>query len=235
MRRVLLKNADGQLPLIAGRVKSIAVIGAHADVGVISGGGSGQVDPAGGNAVKAPGVNDGDIMAMLSQHVYHRSAPLNAIRAKVPNAKVTFDAGSDLAEAAAAAKSADVAIVFAVQHESEGGDLPNLSLPDNQDALINAVYAANPHTIVVFETGGAVTMPWIDKVSGIMEAWYRGVQTRRQWRICYLATLILRPNYLSRSHAAKQICRVQHCLRNRSQRIKTARMRRPVGCPTYRA
>ena len=56
--------------------------------------------------------------------------------------------------------------MFAVQHESEGMDLKNLSLPDNQDALIEAVAAANPHTIVVLETGGAVLMPWIDKVDG---------------------------------------------------------------------
>ena len=53
-------------------------------------------------------------------------------------------------------------------------DLPNLSLPDNQDALIAAVAAANPRTIVVLETGTAVTMPWVDKVSGILEAWYAG-------------------------------------------------------------
>ena len=53
-------------------------------------------------------------------------------------------------------------------------DLPNLSLPDNQDALIEQVAAANPHTIVVLETGTAVTMPWLDKVSGVLEAWYAG-------------------------------------------------------------
>src|SRR5208337_1602452 len=51
---VLLKNGSGQLPLKASRVKSIAVIGSHADVGVLSGGGSYQVDAAGGNAVPPP-------------------------------------------------------------------------------------------------------------------------------------------------------------------------------------
>ena len=50
---VLLKNANGQLPLNGGAVKSIAVIGSHADAGVLSGGGSAQVDPPGGNAVAA--------------------------------------------------------------------------------------------------------------------------------------------------------------------------------------
>jgi len=66
--------------------------------------------------------------------------------------------------------------VFAVQHESEGKDLPSLSLPNNQDALIEAIAAANPHTIVVLETGGAVLMPWLGKVAAVVEAWYPGVR-----------------------------------------------------------
>jgi beta-glucosidase len=57
---------------------------------------------------------------------------------------------------------------------SEGMDLRDLSLPEKQDALIDAVAAANPKTIVVVESGTAVTMPWIDKVSGVLEAWYAG-------------------------------------------------------------
>ena len=78
------------------------------------------------------------------------------------------------AAAAEAAKGADVAIVFAYQWESEGMDLPDLSLPEKQDALIERVAAANPHTIVVLETGTAVTMPWLDKVDGVVEVWYAG-------------------------------------------------------------
>jgi beta-glucosidase len=72
------------------------------------------------------------------------------------------------------AKTAEVAIVFAYQWESEGMDLDSLSLPDRQDDLIAKVAAANPHTIVVLETGSPVTMPWADQVSGILEAWYAG-------------------------------------------------------------
>ena len=60
-----------------------------------------------------------------------------------------FDSGSDPAAAAALARQSDVAIVFVNQWSSEGMDLPNLSLPDNQDALIDQVAAANPRTIVV--------------------------------------------------------------------------------------
>jgi len=94
--------------------------------------------------------------------------------AKAPHANVQFDPGTDPVAAAALAKTADVAIVFAYQWESEDMDLDNLSLPERQDDLIAKVAAANPHTIVVLETGGPVTMPWADQVSGILEAWYGG-------------------------------------------------------------
>ena len=171
---VLLKNEHGRLPLQESAVHSIAVIGGHADVAVLSGGGSGQVDPAGGNAVPSNAV--GDPQAWMHEWVYHPSSPLKAIRALAPGANVVWDPGTDANAAAAAAKSADVAVVFVVQHESEGEDLPNLSLPNGQDALIDAVASANPNTIVVLETGGAVTMPWIDKVSGVLAAWYPGIR-----------------------------------------------------------
>ncbi len=173
---VLLRNEDHQLPLNASAIHTIAVIGGHADAGVLSGGGSGQVDPMGGNAVTPPPGSATGLEALLSEWVYHRSAPLEAIRHRAPQAKVEFDPGTDPAAAAALAKSADVAIVFGIQHESEGMDLPNLSLPFNQDALIEAVAAANPHTIVVLESGGAVTMPWIDHASAVLESWFPGIR-----------------------------------------------------------
>ena len=173
---VLLKNDRNLLPLSATSTKSIAVIGGHADLGVMSGGGSSQVSPAGGSAVPPPPELANNPLAIFMMSVYHRSPPLNGIREKAPEARVEFDPGTDPASAAALAKSSQVAIVFAVQHESEGIDLQNLSLPDKQDALIEAVAAANPHTIVVLETGGAVLMPWIDKVSAIVEAWYPGIR-----------------------------------------------------------
>ena len=100
----------------------------------------------------------------------------NKITEKAKGAVVKFDPGTDPVSAAALAKASDVAIVFAVQHTYENMDLPNLSLPENQDALIEAVAAANPHTIVVLETGGPVTMSWIDKVTAVIEAWYPGIR-----------------------------------------------------------
>jgi beta-glucosidase len=159
---VLLKNAHGLLPLDRAKVHSIAVIGPNADTGMISGGGSAQVDPPGKPA------------APWQSQVWFPTSPLKAVSAADPQAKVQFNSGSDPAAAAAFAKQADVAIVFVYRWMSEGTDLPNLSLPGNQDALIEQVAAANPHTIVVLETGTAVTMPWIDKVSGVLEAWYAG-------------------------------------------------------------
>jgi beta-glucosidase len=167
---VLLKNEAGQLPLDAAKVHSIAVIGAHSDVGMISGGGSAQVDPPGGNAIMPPGQG----ATHWQEQIWFPTSPLKAIKAEVPNANVQYDPGTDPESSAALAKTADVAIVFAYQWESEGMDLPNLSLPGGQNDLIAKVAAANPHTVVVLETGSPVTMPWVNYVSGIVEAWYAG-------------------------------------------------------------
>jgi beta-glucosidase len=167
---VLLKNQEAILPLDPKSLRSIAVIGSHADVGVLTGGGSAQVDVPGGNAISPhPGG------AKWQETVYYPSSPLAALRARAPNAKVSFDAGTDNAAAASVARTADVAIVFVNQPMHEDGDRASLSLPDAQDGLVAAVAAANPHTIVVLETGGPVSMPWADDVRGIVEAWYPGV------------------------------------------------------------
>jgi beta-glucosidase len=173
---VLLKNADSQLPLDPSMTGTIAVIGGHANAGVLSGGGSAQVDPAGGNAVPAARRQSRTLAGFLGRQIYHRSVPLDAIRKAAPNTKVEYNPGTDLSSAVALAKASKVAIVFGVQHESEGRDLPNLALPGNQDALIASVAAANPHTIVVLESGGAVTMPWLDQVGAVLESWFPGIR-----------------------------------------------------------
>jgi len=167
---VLLKNKAAALPLVPARLHTIAVIGAHADVGMISGGGSAQVDPPGGNAIAPPGKG----ATHWQQEIWFPTSPLKAIQARAPKATVNYDSGDDAAKAAALAKTADVAIVFAYQWESEGMDLPTLTLKHDQDSLIAAVAAANPHTVVVIESGGPVTMPWVDAPAAIVEAWYAG-------------------------------------------------------------
>lgn len=167
---VLLKNNPALLPINPSKVHSIAIIGGHADIGMISGGGSAQVDPPGGNAIMPPGHGATEWL----KPVWFPTSPLKALRAKLPNAKIDFDSGADLQSATNLARRSDIAIVFAYQWESEDIDLPSLSLPGNQDALIEQVAAANPRTIVVLETGTAVTLPWLDKVAGVVEAWYAG-------------------------------------------------------------
>jgi beta-glucosidase len=166
---VLLKNEGNILPL-AKSAKRIVVIGGHADVGVLTGGGSAQVYPRGGSAVMGEGPKNwpGPI-------VYAPNAPLAAIKREHPSAQVSFNDGHDPAAAAAAAKGADIAIVFATQWTAESMDFP-MTLPDQQDAVIEAVARVNPHTVVVLESGGPVSMPWADRVGGIVEAWYPGAR-----------------------------------------------------------
>lgn len=167
---VLLKNSDNVLPIDTSRVHTIALIGGHADVGMISGGGSAQVDPPGGNAILPPGQG----ATRWQEHIWFPTSPLKALRAALPETQIRYDAGTDLASAASLAQQSDLVIVFASQWESEGMDLPNLMLPHGQNDLIERVAAANPHTIVVLESGTAVTMPWAGKVAGIVEAWFPG-------------------------------------------------------------
>jgi len=81
-----------------------------------------------------------------------------------------------LGQATALAARSDVAVVYANDFESEGSDLANIDLPGTQNQLISAVAAANPNTIVVLNTGSAVTMPWLGQVKGVLEAWYPGQQ-----------------------------------------------------------
>lgn len=169
---VLLKN-DGVLPL-KGNLRKIAVIGAHADVGVLSGGGSSQVLPVGGAGLEIR-VTMG-LSSAFSQVTYHPSAPLAAIRGLTRNTEVVYASGEDHAAAAALAKDADVAIVFADQWATEAEDLPTLSLPNDQDGLIAAVAAANARTVVVLETGTPVLTPWLGDVSALLQAWYPGTR-----------------------------------------------------------
>lgn len=165
---VLLKNSKQLLPLKPG-VRKIVVIGAHADVGVLSGGGSSQVYPVGGMAVQGlePASWPGPV-------VYHPSSPLAHIRAQAPKAEVSYHDGRDAQAAARLAAQADVVLVFAEQWIGEANDARSLSLPGQQDALIAAVARANPNTVVVLETGGPVTMPWLDQVGAVLAAWYPG-------------------------------------------------------------
>ncbi len=148
---VLLKNSGGILPLSAAD-KSIAVIGADASTSPQTGGGG------------SAGVSSSGTVT-----------PLQGIQAAAPSGTtVTYNSGSSDSSAASAAAAANVAIVFANLGESEGSDLSSIDLGTAQDNLITSVAGANPNTIVVLNTGSAVTMPWLSSVKGILEAWYPG-------------------------------------------------------------
>ncbi|HSG34818.1 MAG TPA: glycoside hydrolase family 3 C-terminal domain-containing protein, partial [Sphingomonadaceae bacterium] len=168
---VLLKNEGGILPLAAS-ARRIAIIGGHADKGVISGGGSSQVYPGGGpdggNAV--PGIEP---TSWPGPVVFYPSSPLEELRALMPDTEFVYHDGEDQEAAAALAASSDMALVFGTQWASESIDVP-LHLDGEQDALVAAVAAANPETVVVLQTGGPVLMPWLGEVKAVLEAWYPG-------------------------------------------------------------
>ena len=164
---VLLRNQHDLLPL-APTVASIAVIGGHADRGVLTGGGSSAVMPPAGNAV--PGLAPLD---WPGPRIYQPSPPLAAIGRRV-HGKVQFNDGHDVAAAAQLAASSQVAVVFVEQWAAESFDLPDMTLPDHQDALVAAVAKANPHTIVILENNGPLRMPWLEHAGAVIEAWYPG-------------------------------------------------------------
>lgn len=164
---VLLKNA----PVAQGRsaqpllplsptVRTIALIGqaTYANAAVAGGGGSSRVVPT---YTVPPLEGLKNVLGQIGS-----SATVNLVVAAVD--------GSTNAAAAAAAQAADVAIVMAGVVTSEGRDRPSLSLPDNQDALIAAVAAANPRTVLVLKDGDPVLMPWVDQVPAILEAFNPG-------------------------------------------------------------
>jgi beta-glucosidase len=169
---VLLKN-DGVLPLAADTTARVAVIGGHAHVGVPIGTGSSAVVPPGGSAATMK-IGGPGIAGSIRNLYLLPSSPFEEIKKVLPNAQVEFDPGMTPAEAALLARRSDVAIVFGIRVEGESFDLADLSLPWGQDAVIEAVAAVCPNTIVVLETGNPVVMPWRDKVRAIVEAWYPG-------------------------------------------------------------
>ncbi|MGQ4515880.1 glycoside hydrolase family 3 C-terminal domain-containing protein [Streptomyces sp. DW26H14] len=148
---VLLKNDGGVLPLTSA-TKSVAILGADGGAGVQSvGGGS------------ATATSSGTV------------SPLDGIKARAgTGVNVQYNDATDIASAVALAKSSDVAIVFASYGEQEGTDLTSIDLPGQQNSLISQVAAANPNTVVVLNTGSAVTMPWLGQVKGVVENWYAG-------------------------------------------------------------
>ena len=191
---VLLSNKDGLLPLDKTRLTKIAVIGPHADL-FTPGGYSGKAD----NPVR-PLQGIKNRAAQGTEVLYAKGCEITGMG----GAKVTVDRESGfskgasvkaedlrytagtpeqaglIAEAAAIARSADVAIVYVGTTnaiEAEGRDRTSLGLPGRQEELVMAVLAANPKTVVVLMNAGPLTIPWIkDSAPAVLEAWWNGVE-----------------------------------------------------------
>ena len=190
---VLLKNDHHQLPLPPSKLTRIAVIGSHADAAVMSGGGSADtMHPVTGSFEGCEGLEFVDhngcgwwrnpwlkIPVPLTRAIQELSQGSEVEFSGVRDEQAPFRAYSpgEIADAVALARKSDVAIVVVAQPAGEDfGDLRTLSLenPLNQNELVDAVAAANPHTIVVIESGNPILMPWKDKVAAFIEAWYPG-------------------------------------------------------------
>jgi len=148
---VLLKNDGNLLPLQRDDIHSLAVFGPYAGEAMTGGRGSSQVKP-----------------------LYTVSPIDGIIHHMVHGASIIYNDGSDREKAAVLATSADVAIVMVGNKDGEGADRQSLSLPGSQDSLVFAVASANPRTVVILKTGGAVLMPWLDRVRTVLEVWYPG-------------------------------------------------------------
>ena len=154
---VLLKNEDGVLPL--SREDEVAFIGEFAAKPRFQGGGSSHI-----NCFRTTSALEA---AEGLKVTYARGCSIEA------------DEATDemIAEAVAAAKKAKTAVVFAGLpdvYESEGYDRSHMRMPECQNALIEAVAAANPNTVVVLHNGSPVEMPWIGCVKGVVEAYLGG-------------------------------------------------------------
>ena len=150
---VLLKN-NGVLPLKASA--RIALIGlADVKTTIYGGGGSGEVVAS------------------------HSVSPLEALSAYsvAHGGSSTYSEGvGDVASAVAAARVADVAVLFVGTTSGEGQDRPNLALPSEQDTLVRAVAAAQPQTLVCVASPGAVLLPWSRDVAAILATFMPGQQ-----------------------------------------------------------
>jgi beta-glucosidase len=182
---VLLKNQGDLLPLDSTKLKSIAVIGRNATLELTHGGQSSglkafyEISPLAGITKRA------DRTVNITYSLGY--APLREPRAGQDNpprdaaGKPASDAAELIDRAVAAAKAADVAIVFAGNDHStfgdtEGSDRPSMALPYGQDELIRRVTQANPHTIVVLIAGSPVEMPWVDQTPAVVQAWMGGME-----------------------------------------------------------
>ena len=172
LKNALLKNSGSLLPLDARKLHSIAVIGPNAAVARTGGGGSSLVKP---RYAIAP--LDG-IKERAGQSIQVTYALGVSMEREDPAQDTPEARAKSLQEAVDTASKAEVAVVVVGRYpklEGEGFDVKTMDLPAGQDDLIQAVEKANPHTIVVLNTGDPVTMTkWLDQTPALLDMWYGG-------------------------------------------------------------
>jgi beta-glucosidase len=135
--------------------------------------GSSAVSPVGGYASETKIGGPGALGLWRNLYLLP-SSPLAELQKLLPKAQIEYNPGMSPAEAALLARRSDLVIAFGIRVEGEGFDMPDLTLPWGQDAMIEAVSAANPNTVVVLLTGNPSAMPWRDQTKAIVQAWYPG-------------------------------------------------------------
>jgi beta-glucosidase len=178
---VLLQNRDQLLPLDRTKLRRLAVIGPLANRVVLN-----NYCGTPGRTVRAlEGIRDraGSAVQVTYTHGTNECGENAAARIErepgaIAGADAKLDAAGLVAEAAAAAREADAAIVFVgtdARVEQEGRDRTTLGLTGNQEDLVKAVFAANPQTVVVEMSAGPLTVPWIkEHIPAIVQAWWGG-------------------------------------------------------------
>jgi beta-glucosidase len=131
------------------------------------------MQPTGGTTLDVQLGGEGPLAGIFNLKLI-APGPVEALKKEWPEAEVIYNAGSFPAQAALLAKRADIVILNGIRFEGEGYDLPDMSLPNGQDALFEAVLSANPNAIVILQTGNPVAMPWREKARAIIQAWYQG-------------------------------------------------------------
>ncbi len=169
---VLLKNAGNVLPLQAGKVKTLAVIGPNAAVARTGGGGSSLVKP-GYTVTPLDGIKERAGSAMQVSYALGVSIP-----GETPENDTTEARERLKKEAVAVAAKADMVVLVvgnSSKVEGESFDRKTLDLPEGQDELIQAVAKANHNTVIVFNAGGPVNVSrWIESVPAVVDAWFGG-------------------------------------------------------------
>ena len=172
---VLLQNRGGLLPLDKTALKRIAVIGPLADR-IIMNNYNGK---AGVTVTALQGIRDA--VAPGTEVLYTLGGLVGGDttgRWKQQSAEAAADPAAEQAKAVALARSADVAIVFVgttAAVEQEARDRKTLALTGSQEALIEAVFAANPRTVVVEMSAGPLTVPWVaQNIPALLQAWWAG-------------------------------------------------------------